>query len=100
LEEVRPDLDEISSRIDNINSIMKNLIYGLDVRNYIKFSLLIPDVYFNQRDYKNYGINAPLPISGKNKNNYSQNQFDFCLDFIIESALKLQEFDFDTLNPI
>ena len=100
LEEIRPDLEELSSRIDNINSIMKYLIYGIDVKNYIKFSLLTPDVYFKRGNYKNYEIYAPLPVSGKNKKNISQNQFDFCIDFIIDSALKLQEFDFDTLNSI
>ena len=95
---IRSDLDKISYALDNIQYKLKYLIYGIDVKNVIKFFLLTPEVTFIRTDFRNYQIDIPLPFYKEKENLYSRDQLEFCKDFIINCALKLQEFDFDTLD--
>ncbi len=95
---IRSDLDNVSYAINNIQYKLKYLIYGINVRDFIKFSLLTPDVIFIRTDFRNYKIDIPLPFLKKKEKLYSQDQLEFCKDFIIDCALKLQEFDFATLD--
>lgn len=95
---IRSDLDNVSYAIDNIQYKLKYLIYGINVKDFIKFSLLTPDVSFIRTDFRNYLINIPLPFYEEKENLYSQDQLEFCKDFIIDCALKLQEFDLATLD--
>lgn len=95
---IRSDLDNVSYAIDNIQYKLKYLIYGINVKDSIKFSLLTPDVYFIRTDFRNYRIGVPLPFLEERERPYSQDQLEFCKDFIIDCAVKLQEFDFDTLD--
>lgn len=95
---VRSDLDNVSYAIANIQYKLKYLIYGINVNDFIKFSLLTPDIYFIRTDFRNYKIGKPLPFLEKKVELYSQDQLEFFKDFIIDCAVKLQEFDFDTLD--
>ncbi len=93
---IRSDLDKFSYAIDNIQYILKYLIYGINLKDFIKFSLLTPDVSFIRTDFRNYKIDLPLPFFEEKEKLFSQDQLEFCKEFIIDCALKLQEFDFDT----
>lgn len=96
--DIKSDLDNVSYAIDNIQYKLKYLIYGINIKNFIKFSLLTPDVSFIRTDFKNYKIDIPLPFLEEKEKLFSQDQLEFCKDFMIDCALKLQEFDFDTLD--
>lgn len=73
--------------IDSLQKVVKILSFGIDYRKFIKFSILTPKPIWT------LSSNEPL-ITVSNNIKISKTEFDFCFDFIVESALKLQEFDF------
>lgn len=84
-------VDTVKNSITSIQRAIKILSFGIDYRKYVKFSLITPHTTFiPQRD-------EPLvSMSGEPK--MSKEEFEFCYNFIIESALKLQEFDFKVVK--
>ena len=74
--------------IEAMQKAIKILAFGLDYRKYIKFRLLIPEpMWFG-------GDDMPKVHLSNNATIY-QNDLDFCVGYLIECALKLQEFDFE-----
>ena len=92
LDEIKPIRDYIETTNDNIKSLEENLkiiAFGIDYNKYAQFKFLIP-VNINwilSRDEPRRTLRYE-PIELDN------NQIEFCKNFIIESALKLQQFDF------
>ena len=90
----------IDSTVYSMNSLrlaVKILSFGIDYKKYAKFSILVPELSFNI-------AGKPMVLSNI-RNNFSEDDFEYCYNFIIESALKLQEFDFtvtrrENLKPI
>ena len=75
--------------IKSLEEAIKIIGFGIDFKRYGKFRLITPYVYQsgNSWDYK-----AQFdPEIGKYR---TAADVDFCVDFVIESALTLQEFDF------
>lgn len=95
---VLDDINKLSDGVKNLGSIMKYIVYGIDIKNYLKFSILTPIVYFNRSNFKNYKIINTIPFYEKEKKEYTTEQLEFCKEFIIDSAIRLQEFDFNTLD--
>jgi hypothetical protein len=84
--------DRIGSCIEEIQDALKLLSLGLDYRRYAKFRLFTPHIT------KTYG--GPYHIvRSKREKAPSTDDCRFCYDFVIETALHLQEFDFD-IGPI
>ena len=73
--------------IKEIQEIVKLLGFGIDYKKYIKFKSIIPMVIFTA-DVKPHFEN----LKGEN---FNKNDLDFCINFIVETSLKLQEFDFE-----
>lgn len=70
---------------------MKLLSLGLDYRRYARFRLLTPRV-----EHFMGGKRRLLYVSRKEAERVaSRDELVFCIDFVLESALRLQEFDFD-----
>jgi len=80
-------VDDVSTSIDSICDAIKILSFGIDYKKYAKFQLFTPHV-IKKSDGAFYAE------EWHNKK-WSQQSAQFCIEFVVESALKLQEFDFD-----
>ncbi|MCK4348200.1 MAG: hypothetical protein KAW47_06250, partial [Thermoplasmatales archaeon] len=81
-------VDKVKESIEAMQKAVKILAFGLDYKKYIKFRLIIPEpIWIIGRDVPQVELSKDAKIS--------QNDFDFCVAYLIESALKLQEFDFE-----
>jgi len=81
-------VDKTKESIEAMQKTVKILAFGLDYKKYIKFRLIIPEpIWF---------IGSDMPKVHLPQNpQISQSDFDFCIAYLIECALKLQEFDFE-----
>jgi hypothetical protein len=83
-------IDTVNKSLSNIDDVIKIIGFGIDYKKYIKFKLLSPIIQFwNQEDGRKYESHPSTGILLNHKNCM------FCFDFVINSALKLQELDFD-----
>ena len=80
---------EIIDSIVALQGSVKILILGLDYQRYAKFRLLTPFVskvsdgkYYIHRIQRSKGMDL------------TEEDIQFCIDFVIESAITLQEFEF------
>lgn len=82
-------IDKVKDSIESLQKAVKLLSLGLDYKKYSKFKLFIPYVTrVLSGDYVIQRVNrgeSDLPTVG---------EVQFCIDFVIESSFKLQEFDF------
>lgn len=91
------ELKKISKFVDNVTESIKSLqkavkitSFGIDYREYAKFNALTPSVT------RMMGGNVVAQIMGKRK--WTKENCQYCIDFVIKSSLKLQEFDYDIGN--
>ena len=93
LDELKPIRDYIDKTNENIKSLEENLkivAFGIDYNKYARFKFFIP-------------VNGEWVMSSDEAScifkykpmELNVNQIEFCKNFIIESALKLQQFDFE-----
>jgi len=81
-------VDKVRDSIEAMQSAMKILSLGLDYRRYAKFRLLAPHV--------TKVLNGDYDISrGRQDEPRSIEECHFCYDFVVESAIHLQDFDFE-----
>ncbi len=82
-------IDKVKESIESMQKAVKILAFGLDYRKFIKFSLIIPKPV--------WAIGSPEPIfhMPSTEITFNKEDLDFCINYIIECALKLQEFDFE-----
>ncbi|GAA0872636.1 hypothetical protein GCM10009117_17830 [Gangjinia marincola] len=95
-------LDETNDIINTINVISKSVSYiqealkilslGIDYREFQKFKILTPTVS------RTVGGKMIAEIYGKKK--WSKDNCQYCIDFVIDTALKFQSFDFDVSHLI
>ncbi len=89
------DLDKIgriTETIKEIQKILKILVLNLDSKKYIKFRFLTPIIRYKANgDY--YATRTLGSSKGENSNDVK-----FCMNYVIESALNLQKFDFEIDN--
>ncbi len=83
-------IDKVEESILEISKIVNITRWGIDYKKYCEFELLSPhiQVWFenNKREYESLK-NDKIICNKKNA--------QFCFDFVIDSALKLQRFSFD-----
>jgi len=76
--------------LSKVDDIVKILGFGIDYKKYVKFNILSPEIQVwveqSVRTYETYKNN-------RIKSNIHNARF--CFNFVIESALKIQSFDFD-----
>lgn len=89
-------VDNVKESIESLQKAVKITSFGIDYKEYVKFKILTPNVS------RTIGGNLVAQIWGKKK--WTQDNCQYCIDFVINNALKLQEFDFDidnlTINPL
>jgi hypothetical protein len=78
--------DEVTKSLESIQSAIRILAMRIDYPKYSKFLLVTPSVYKT--------INGQYDIHERNNNTISNEDVQFCIDFVVETALKLQEFDY------
>jgi hypothetical protein len=83
-------IDKIKESVEAIQNAIKILSLGVDYRRYVKFRLLTPHIY--QTLDGNYHVSR---IQWGEKGVPSVEDVQFCIEFVIESAVILQEFDFN-----
>ena len=80
----------VKSSISALQNAVRILGLGIDYRRYVKFKLLVPTV--TKMLAGNYVITR---WNGRNKSIPKKEDAEFCINFVIESAVLLQDFDFD-----
>ena len=79
---------DVQVSLENIQDAIKILSLGLDYRRYVKFRLITPRIeMYHDGSYSIYQLHDKKPLNNE--------EIQFCYDFVIESAIVLQEFDFD-----
>ena len=81
-------IDSVSESMESIQDTLKLVSLGIDYRKYVKFRLYTPPFSWTldgpiiqKRDWGSRGLPTVEDVS-------------FCINFVIESAIALQEFDF------
>lgn len=87
---LRKFADAVAEGMDQMQWSMEILALGIDYRRYVRFEMLTPSV---QRT-----ASGAASISRFHRSPLSQEEYEYCLSFVIEAAVKLQEFDF-TVPP-
>ncbi|MGI6341991.1 MAG: hypothetical protein ACOXZ9_03300 [Bacteroidales bacterium] len=80
-------VDKLKKSLNNIQKALKILSFGIDYKKFVKFKLLTPIVR------RTMGGIYVTEIWGKKK--WTKENCQYCIDFVLDSSLKLQEFDFD-----
>jgi hypothetical protein len=81
-------VDKVKDSIEPMQEAMKILTLGLDYRRYTKFRLLAPRVLKSFNGYNLSSFNRERSLTVE--------ECRFCHDFVIESAIRVQDFDFNT----
>jgi len=83
----------MNDKFDHLERALEIISFGFDFKKYSKFKMLCSDFYKTSNgDYLFYGK--------EEENNFNNENSQFCLDFILECSLKLQEFDYENPNII
>jgi len=83
-------IDSVNKSLSNIDDAIKIIGFGIDYKKYIKFKLLSPYIQaLHNKDGRKYESISSTEILLNHKNCM------FCFNFVIDSALKLQEINFD-----
>jgi hypothetical protein len=83
-------IDWARESLGSIQEIVKIIGFGIDYKKYARFKLLTP--------YVIPLIGGTYSIQRKDRGSFGNPSVDdvkFCIDFVVESALTLQEFDFE-----
>jgi len=87
----RQKLSEFANKVKNsferIQKSVKIMSFGIDYKKFVKFKLLTPTV--SKRPDGRYITH----VSERKK--WTKMNCQYCIDFVLESTLKLQEFEFD-----
>lgn len=84
-------IELLLDKVTHLGNSLKILSLGIDFREYSKFEILTPSVQrtLDGTIFTNFGLHGSDKIQLNNDNCH------FCIDFVISTSLKLQEFDFD-----
>ena len=87
------DMSYVIETVRRIQTILKPIIFNLDYRKYIKFRIYTPDNIFSGGTH--YGKYNIFWDSTKAEFNFEKEKVEYCFNFVIESAIKLEQFDFE-----
>lgn len=80
-------VDKVKDSLEGIQKAVKILSFGIDYKKFAKFKMLTPIVH------RTMGGKHVAQIWGRKK--WTKENCQYCIDFVLDSSLKLQEFDFD-----
>lgn len=84
----------ISDTTNNLRDILKITALGIDYRKYTFFNIVTPEtsVYCTKDGMEYHSISKEY---FETRHNVRAQDCQFCIDFVIDSSIKLQEFDYD-----
>lgn len=91
LQEVKEYSDEMKSSLEKLQKSVKILTLGLDYRKYVKFKFLTARAILKIPG----GDHEIQRMDRKSEGEPTDEDIEYCIDFIIESAIVLKEFDFE-----
>lgn len=80
-------VDNVRETLEAMQEAMKILAMGIDYRRYSKFRFLTPTIV------KTYDGHYHI-VSDSREQEVSADDVGFCIDFVVETAVKLNEFDY------
>jgi hypothetical protein len=83
-------VDIVKSSIEPMQEAMEIMSLGLDYRRYVNFRLLVPRL--DKIQSADGGITY---LTAPPSQNHTEEQCHYCYDFVIDSAIRIQDFDFD-----
>jgi hypothetical protein len=83
--------DDVSSELEDIHKDINILSLNLNSQKYVKFRLLTPNVRILRGDPRRYYLPK---FQRRSTRVPTMEDAQFCIDFVIESAVTLQELDF------
>jgi hypothetical protein len=86
--------EQVTHTTNNVRNILKVSALGIDYRKYVLFDFVTPKVIETCRTGKDKYVYDAKENFEKRRTITNQD-CQFCIDFVIDSALKLQEFNFD-----
>ncbi len=90
--EIDKKFDQLKKGFEAITEATKIICLNLDYRKFMKFKLLTPHITRT--------ANGNYFASNIGDAILSKANLEFCIDFVVESAIRLQEFDFDLENIV
>lgn len=90
LEDVRDAFRDLERSVGQLNEIAKMMVLGFDIRKYLRFETLTAREI--ERVSKGYAMRK---VERKVEGNTTSEDIQFCIDFVIECAIILQEGDFE-----
>jgi hypothetical protein len=87
-------VDKMKRTVEEIREALKFVSLGLDYRRYARFQMLTPEVFqtLNDPSYQTY--------EGEHLPRITHDDTEFCIEFVIESALVLQDFTVWADSPV
>jgi len=86
--EVESAIDDIVDSVEDLQATMGVICLGIDYRRYVKFQLLTPKVKKSDGTHEIYRRKEVSRVAT------TMEDVQFCINFVIESAITLQKFDF------
>jgi hypothetical protein len=80
-------VDNVIESIQSMQKAVKIISFGIDYKKFVKFKLLTP-IVTRMANGKHFA-----EVWGKKK--WTKENCQYCIDFVLDSSLKLQEFEFD-----
>jgi hypothetical protein len=84
-EQISNSIDSLNESIDVLREAVELIGLGIDFKRYSRFRALTPPVILHEKGF--YHSKSLF----KKENNTAESDVKFCIDFVIESALSLQE---------
>jgi len=85
---IKKAIEGINKNFENLEKALEIIALGIDFRKYTKFNILTPPAYALSNG--SYHI-----VESLTKKNWTKENCQFLIDFVLDSALKLQDFDFN-----
>jgi hypothetical protein len=79
-------VDKVKESIESMSQTIKVLAVGLDYRRYSRFRMLTPFVHWT--------FDGPI-VEQWNGPSVTAEEAQFCIDFVVESAVVIHEFDYE-----
>jgi hypothetical protein len=80
----------VKESIEEMQKAIKIISFGIDYKRFVKFKTLTPNIIKS--------TDGILIGGSRFKKKWTKENCQYCIDFVLESSLKLQEFDFDNTD--
>jgi len=86
-------VDKVNVSIENLREAVRILGLGIDYRKYVRFQSLTPTVYLTDKGYLVSTSLHAFAQPSTEEPTVAKEDVQFCIDFTIESAITIQEFE-------